>query len=144
MLDLNTPPPKRWITQTIYEPERDDVSLAHRILADNPHFLYGMRGMNRYAHGGWAYQVLGDLDTAWELMYNITATADLFLSIAAPILIPTKTLFVFVWTAMRMNRLDQVEIGIRMLHTQRMSHTLSEREDLQTLTRELERLHEAR
>jgi len=149
VFNLQDPPPRRWIEPTIKEytgPERvgvlaisfivqerdkhPDLALAQRIVGDHPHFLYGSNAGNRYAHAGWAYLTLGLDDEAWRVLVTIERTAMHFLKMKR-FPAPTPTALVFIYTALRMGKLDSAYLGIQLARLRRL--TFQEKEDLSML-----------
>ncbi|MBT5808476.1 hypothetical protein HOI18_04360 [Candidatus Uhrbacteria bacterium] len=161
MINLATHPPTRWVIKTailkyrvrntalasvmrrrgrsseISEVSDDDLGLAVHILLDEPTFLHGANEMNQYGHGGWAMQVVGDLDGAWNLLNDIYLVGERLLEMHAPISIPTETLFVLVFTAMRLNKLPEAALVVRMLHEQRGHHKNLQTDDFAALKQQL-------
>jgi hypothetical protein len=161
MIDFSTYPPTRWVVKTAMPKYRvsnaalasamrrlrrsteisgvpdEDLGIAVRILLDEPTFLHGANEMNQYGHGGWAMQVVDELDSAWDLLNDIYQVGERLLEMHAPISIPTETLFVLVFTAMRLNKLPEAVLVVRMLHEQRAHHKKQQTDDFAALKQQL-------
>lgn len=141
-LDVNNPPPRRWIK--IPTPEEveclpqshgsgmetlgsvihhqfhvlgdneEATALAERILANDYLFLSGNDPNNRLEHGAWALLTLGRTQDAWELMRDIRRSSSHFLKHKRR---PTSvmTLLVFIFTALRLGDHISANLGIRLI-----------------------------
>lgn len=149
VFNLQDPPPRRWVEPTIVEhaglervgvhmmslitrlqQEDPDQGLAQRIIADDPHFLYGRNAGNRYAHAGWAYLTLDLDEQAWRILVTIERTAMTFIrNRSFPV--PSPTALIFIYTALRMGKVDAAFLGIQLARLRRL--TVPEQEDLAML-----------
>lgn len=142
MLNLNDPPPRRWVEPTIKPAPTaragivlqvmekqglSDQQLAQLVLKNHPGFLYGDNGTHRFAHGGWALFVQGEHTSAWALMGPIRNTIH-NLNTMNRRRVPVNSLLVFTYCALQQGEFTLAQAGIN--HARLGPLTPPERDDL--------------